>query len=66
MFTVADLSKADKERLQLGGSDLSKFQNLPLTDIILELNNLLDSKVYENFEKSVAQKYYSSVHGLPE
>ena len=65
-LTVGDLSKADKERLRLLGTDLSSFTSLPLTDLILELVNLLDPKVYENFEKAIVKKYYSSTHGIPE
>jgi hypothetical protein len=60
------LSKADKERLRLGGSDLSKLKQLPLTDLVLEFVNLLDAKVGENFEKSIMKKYYTSTHGIPQ
>lgn len=45
-LTVADLSKADKQRLKLEGSDLSKFNHLPVTDLILEFANLIDPKIY--------------------
>jgi hypothetical protein len=30
-MTINDLSKADKERLKLSGSDLSSISNLPLS-----------------------------------
>lgn len=65
-MSIGDLSKADRERFRLGGSDLSKFDSLPVTDLILELVNLLDPKVYENFEKSIMKKFYTSTHGIPE
>ncbi len=65
-LAVGDLSVKDRERLNLGGSDLGKFAQFPLTDLILELVHLLDPKVYEHFEKSIMRKYYSAVHGLPE
>lgn len=45
-LSIGDLSKADKERLRLGGSDLTKYSHLALSDVILELVNLLDPKVY--------------------
>ena len=45
-LTVGDLTKVDKERLRLQGTDLTEFSSLPLTDLILELVNLLDPKVY--------------------
>lgn len=65
-LTIGDLSKADKQKLQLRGSDLSAFTSLPLTDLILEFVNLLDPKVHENFEKLIVKKFYTSSHGLPE
>lgn len=63
---MANLSKADKQRLKLNGTDLSQLSSLPLTDLILELVNLIDPKVYENFEKAIVKKYYTQTHGLPE
>jgi len=45
---------------------LTKFSELPLTDVILELVNLLDPKVYENFEKSIMKKYYTEAHSIPQ
>lgn len=45
-LTVGDLSKTDKERLRLDGSDLSKFHQFPITDLILELVHLLDPKIH--------------------
>ncbi len=65
-LAVGDLSQGDRERLNLGGSDLGRFTQFPLTDLILELVHLLDPKVYEHFEKSIMRKYYSTAHGLPE
>jgi uncharacterized protein YjbI with pentapeptide repeats len=42
---ISDLSNADLKKLKLKNSDLSKFENLALSDFILEIVNLIDPKV---------------------
>ena len=42
---ISDLSIADLKKLKLKNSDLSKFENLALSDFILEIVNFIDPKV---------------------
>jgi hypothetical protein len=57
---IRNLTGADQDKLKLSNSNLKKFQDFPLTDLILELNNLINIKSTEEyFQRQIATQYYS-------